>query len=224
MMKYIIYVINCLLIVSIPAMIITGAKNDTEKISTAIDIKKVNSLNLSTKQDFLEQEVPKVEEEKEIEPEEKENVEKITVVEEEVTPPAEPIQEESPVIEQEPKEEVVNDVLQTLIGTMSGYGPDCRGCSGYTSSGYNINNGIYYHDETYGEVRILAGDRSLKLGSIVRIKGSKLGDLIGIVLDRGNAVGIGKSHLFDLLFPSEREAYVYGISSNVTFEVLRYGY
>ena len=110
-----------------------------------------------------------------------------------------------------------------MIGSMSGYGPDCRGCTGFTSSGYNINNGIYYFDKTYGEVRILAADRSLKLGSIVRIKESN-GEIIGIVLDRGSAIGIGKTYLFDLLFVSENEAYQYGVSNDVVFEILRYGY
>lgn len=220
MMKYIIYAINCLLIMAIPAMIITGTKKDVKRISTEIDVKKVNSLNLSVIKEFTEQILPT--ETLETKTEEKEET-----VEQEDEPVlvSTPVEESQTEIEEEVNEEKVeNDILETMVGSMSGYGPDCRGCTGFTSSGYNVNNGIYYSDKTYGEVRILAADRSLKLGSIVRIKEAKLGEIIGIVLDRGSAIGIGKTYLFDLLFASESEAYHYGVSNDVIFEVLRYGY
>ena len=57
-MKYVVYMINCLLIIAIPAMIVTGTKKNVEKISTEIDVKKVNSLNLSVIKEFTEQVLP----------------------------------------------------------------------------------------------------------------------------------------------------------------------
>ena len=69
-MKYVVYMINCLLIIAIPAMIVTGTKKNVEKISTEIDVKKVNSLNLSVIKEFTEQALPV--ESLETKPEEKE--------------------------------------------------------------------------------------------------------------------------------------------------------
>lgn len=218
-MKYVVYMINCLLIIAIPAMIVTGTKKNVEKISTEIDVKKVNSLNLSVIKEFTEQALPV--ETLETKPEEKEEI--VEQEDDAILVPT-PVEESHIEIEEVKEEKIETDILETMIGSMSGYGPDCRGCTGFTSSGYNINNGIYYFDKTYGEVRILAADRSLKLGSIVRIKESKIGEFVGIVLDRGSAIGIGKTYLFDLLFASENEAYHYGVSNDVVFEILRYGY
>ena len=119
----------------------------------------------------------------------------------------------------------VSDVLETQVGSLSGYGPDCYGCSGILASGMDVRDGtIYYSDDTYGNVRILAGDSSYPYGTIVRVKNSRLPDFIGIVLDRGSAIGFGKSHLFDLLYASEALAYQNEVSYNTTFEILRYGY
>lgn len=216
MMKYFIYIINLLLIVSIPMLIITDVNKETAKINTEIDIKKVNSLKLN-----VVQENTKIISETEMEVKDEQLEEVETTEKEEQT--KETSIEKTEIIE-EKVEESQTDVIQTMNGTMSGYGTDCSGCGGLTASGYNLKKGIYYDDATYGKVRILAGDRSLKYGSIIRIKNSKLGEFIGIVLDRGGAVGIGKSHLFDLLFQTEKEALSYEVSYNVTFEILRYGY
>lgn len=118
------------------------------------------------------------------------------------------------------------DVLETQVGKMSGYGPDCRGCSGYLASGSYVGDGtIYYSDAVYGQVRILAGDITYPFGTIVRIKNSRVSsDFLGIILDRGGAIGFGKSFLFDLLYPSEQLALKDEVSYNTTFEILRYGY
>lgn len=122
--------------------------------------------------------------------------------------------------------EVTTDVLETQVGKMSGYGPDCRGCSGYLASGSYVGDGtIYYSDAVYGQVRILAGDAAYPFGTIVRIKDSRVSsEFIGIVLDRGGAIGFGKKFLFDLLYPSEQLALKDEVSYNTTFEILRFGY
>lgn len=119
-------------------------------------------------------------------------------------------------------------VLETLYGTMSGYGPDCYGCtSNKVASGYYVGEGnIYYNDSTYGKVRIVSGDKKYPFGTIVKISASNVdsNDIIAIVLDRGGDIGIGKKFTFDLLFTTEKEASKYSISRNVKFEILRLGY
>ncbi len=236
-MKYFIYLINCLLILAIPLIIITSATNEVAMINTELSVKKIKSVRLASvtetktnenKEELVEEVVKeepeeKVEEtEKKLVVEEKKNTvseEKKAVVEQKVETPPKPV--EKPVVqEQRP----TTDVLRTLTGTMSGYGPDCKGCGGRTKSGYDVRNTIYYPDSTYGNIRILAGDPSFAFGTIVRVKNSKLGNFIAIILDEGSGIGFGRSHLFDLLFPSELDAKAYGVSRNVTFEVLRNGY
>ena len=115
-------------------------------------------------------------------------------------------------------------VLEVQKGGLSAYGPDCSGCSGYLASGRYVGEDIYYNDSQYGQIRIVAGDRSYKYGTIVKIKSSKIGnDIIAIVLDRGG-VGLSNRYMFDLLFESEKAALKFGSFSDVTFEILRYGY
>ena len=117
------------------------------------------------------------------------------------------------------------DVLETVIGTMSGYGLDCKGCSGVVGARYDAKgNNLRYNDPVYGECRIVAGDKKYPYGTIVRVKNSKIGTFNAIVLDRGSDIGIGRRYMFDLLFWTEKESYDFGLSRNTTFEILRYGY
>ena len=123
----------------------------------------------------------------------------------------------------EPK--LITDVLETVIGTMSGYGLDCEGCSGVVGARYDAKgNNLRYNDPVYGECRIVAGDKKYPYGTIVRVKNSKIGTFNAIVLDRGGDIGIGRRYMFDLLFWTEKESYEFGLSRNTTFEILRYGY
>ena len=119
-----------------------------------------------------------------------------------------------------------SDVLETLVGKLTAYGPDCPGCSGRVGWGQNVTGGnIYYNDANYGQLRIVAGDKKFPYGTVVRIKNSRAGsDIMAIVLDRGGSVGIGKATMFDLLFASGSEASRFGTSANCTFEILRYGF
>ena len=123
----------------------------------------------------------------------------------------------------EPK--LITDVLETIVGTMSGYGLDCKGCSGVVGARYDARgNNLRYNDPVYGECRIVAGDKKYPYGTIVRVKDSKIGTFNAIVLDRGSDIGIGRRYMFDLLFWTEKESYDFGLSRNTTFEILRYGY
>ena len=138
-----------------------------------------------------------------------------------------------------PKEETTSDVpadkkkdakvIETLKGSLAGYGPDCYGCTSFrTASGRYIGDGkIYYDDKEFGKIRIVAGDKSYPFGTIVRISNTNYGDnspIYAIVLDRGGGVGKGKNFLFDLLFETEKDAAKAGSRKNVTFEILRLGY
>jgi len=119
-----------------------------------------------------------------------------------------------------------SDVLEKQVGSLAAYGPDCPGCSGRVGSGQNVLNGNIYHtDPVYGKLRILAGDSKYPYGTIVRVINSRMGvPFMGIVLDRGSGVGLGKRFTFDLLCATQKDAAAFASSHNVTFEILRYGY
>lgn len=109
-------------------------------------------------------------------------------------------------------------------GTMTGYGPDCIGCSGYLACPprHNAKNGnIYFNDNTYGTIRIIAGDKSIPCGTIVKVEGLRKYDTFyAIVLDRGGAI---KGTLFDLLYTSSSEAIKLG-RANATYTIVRWGW
>ena len=123
------------------------------------------------------------------------------------------------------------EVLRTEVGNLTGYGPDCKGCSGITSTGHNLYDSIYYDDNEYGSVRILAADGVFPFYSIFRVSGiSGMDPFIAIVLDRGSTVGIencrsplGCLTMFDLAFATESDPNIIGKTSGVTFELLRNG-
>ena len=116
-------------------------------------------------------------------------------------------------------------VLETLVGTMSAYGLDCVGCSGVVGSGYPAReNNLMYYDATYGNLRIVAGDKKYPYGTVVRAVNSKIGTFDAIILDRGGEKKKKKRYLFDLLFSTEAEASQFGLSRDTTFQILRYGY
>ncbi len=112
-----------------------------------------------------------------------------------------------------------------FLGTVSYYGPDCRGCSGVTASGYRVSDTIYYQDETYGTLRIVAADKSIPMGSVLKLSSNNGNTVIhAIVLDRGGAIGFGKKYVLDLLCESEKQSYQLGVMKSTSIEVLRYGY
>ena len=117
------------------------------------------------------------------------------------------------------------EVIETYVGNLTGYGPDCYGCTtGLTSTGHNLYESIYYNDPEFGTIRILAADKSIPFYSIIRISNVPGVDpFLGIVLDRGGNVGFGKGTLFDLAFESEYSPNLIDLTHNVTFEMLRSG-
>ena len=155
--------------------------------------------------------------------------------------------EETTIIEEESSENnyfMDKEVINSITGILTGYGPDCVGCGNFktnkvsTASGYHIANivdgaiepafTITYNDNEYGEVRIVAGDSTLPFKTIVRITIPNNEPIIAIVLDRGSTVGFencrsqrGCLTNFDLLYATEAESL--GKTKNVKFELLRSG-
>ena len=113
-----------------------------------------------------------------------------------------------------------------FMGKLTAYGPDCVGCSGNSACPprQNFKNGnIYFDDQVYGKVRVVAADRSIPCGSIVRISGINIYDepILAIVMDRGGAVN--GNHM-DLLFATQSNLEGFTTSSNIKFELIRYGW
>ena len=141
--------------------------------------------------------------------------------------------------------DVKNEVVEVgtgkageYTGMLTGYGPDCAGCSAVgnvsclTREGSKhslISNGVYYNDLVYGSLRILAADNSeFPCGTVVIVSNNKIGSINGIVLDTGitmrNALRNGQIW-FDLAFLSEAEASLAGVTNpNTTFSVQRWGW
>ncbi len=140
--------------------------------------------------------------------------------------------------------EVVNEVVEVGIGAqglfsgkLTGYGPDCPGCSTVgnvscrTREGVNhslINDGITYNDLEYGDVRILAAaTNAFPCGTIISVDNGILEKFNAIVLDTGydmrNAWNNNGFVWFDLAFPSQ--ASVTNVSnSTANFSVQRWGW
>lgn len=97
------------------------------------------------------------------------------------------------------------------------YGADCDACSGITASGIDVRSSIYYNDNQYEAVRIVAMSKSMPMYSIIRIHNYYGNTITAIVLDRGVGNGV-----IDLLTESEAKSSQLGIQ-HVNIEVLRYG-
>lgn len=138
-----------------------------------------------------------------------------------------------------------NEVVQigtgkqgNYTGKLTGYGPDCPGCSAVgnvacrTREGLNhslITDGLYYKDSIYGSVRVLAADNTaFPCGTIVKVNNGILDEFYGIVLDSGSAMRNAWSEgivWMDLAFSTQKEALTGGAtSSNTNFEVQRWGW
>lgn len=141
---------------------------------------------------------------------------------------------------------VVNKVVEvgtgpqsSYVGNTTGYGADCVGCSGVVScktreGNYHhlVNDGMYYNDAEYGQVRILAADhRVFRCGTIIEVDNGVEETFIGIVLDTG--IDMRKNwelhqliHL-DIAFITEEDPRVPYMTVNnrkAKFEVKRWGW
>lgn len=144
-------------------------------------------------------------------------------------------------------QDVVNEVVEVGTGAvgvyngiMTGYGPDCHTCNGLgyvacrTKNKKNFNlltDGVYYNDDEYGQVRVLAADLSaFPCGTIVKVESRTLGTFMGIVLDTGYdmrkhyAKGI---YHFDVAYTTEKDEMVAkttDMTGKVVYNVQRWGW
>lgn len=123
-------------------------------------------------------------------------------------------------------------------GRVTGYGPDCKGCSkaGNVScrtregTKHSLYQGATYTDKSYGSVQILAGARSLfPCGTIIELNNGKT-NIVGIVLDSGGSMETAwknnQSVWIDIAYPSQLEARTNGIMTgkNIKMQVKRWGW
>ena len=238
MKKYLakVITISCLsLLVSVFLVILFSNAKNNNLMVYVIDNDNLNKMDDNISILFEKEKIDdnnlKVEEK---EDEEEEKIEEL-VEEVKLEETKEEVVEEEPLVEEEPQKEEKAEssvtsfseerkVLQTVVGNLTGYGPDCVGCGGRTSTGHNLYDSIYYEDSEFGTVRILAADPSFPFYSIIRVSNvPTMDDFIGIVLDRGGNVGFGRGTLFDLAFESESSPNLVPLTRNVTFELLRSG-
>lgn len=114
-----------------------------------------------------------------------------------------------------------------FIGTLTGYGPDCVGCTGPVAcSPYqNVKNGnIYYEDKDYGKIRIVASDPSVPCGSIIKIYNFPFIEgesFYAITLDRGGDI---HGLTMDLLYEKEADTVKIGRQYKILFQIERWGW
>lgn len=126
-----------------------------------------------------------------------------------------------------------------FTGITTGYGGDCPGCSGIvacrTREGNNVNlftDGVYYKDQQYGDVRIVAADNSLfSCGTIIEVDNGRQDPFLAIVLDTGIDMrrawrNQGVVHL-DIAFVYESDSGTYDVTvknNGAKFSVQRWGW
>lgn len=128
--------------------------------------------------------------------------------------------------------------IEEFTGKLTGYGPDCAGCSGYgglacktrEKESFSLkNDGIYYTDTEYGKVRILAAATSkFKCGTIITITKSGQTPVTAVVLDTGSSMRKAWANgevWMDLAYESEASAGNDNLlGKNIKFSVQRYGW
>lgn len=126
-------------------------------------------------------------------------------------------------------------------GRLSGYGPDCVGCTGTGNLACKtrekkthslVKDGIYYEDTEFGKVRIVAAAlKGFPCGTIVQITKPGKDSFTAIVLDSGasmaNSWAQGKVWM-DLAYPTQNDKTVFGADgltgNNINFSVQRWGW
>lgn len=124
------------------------------------------------------------------------------------------------------------------VGKLTGYGSDCKGCSGSgtlycktkTGKSWSLTeNGEYYNDDDYGKVRILAAAlNKFPCGTIIKVENTKLGNFTAVVLDTGGsmkkAIEKGIIHM-DLAFITETSNEINKVTgNNIKYSVQRWGW
>lgn len=142
-------------------------------------------------------------------------------------------------------QQVSNEVVEKgagdygiYAGKLVGYGPDCIGCSGegYVAcrtedkSKFSLYyDGIYYEDDEYGKVRVVAAaTKKFPCGTIVKITNGNKDPFMVVVLDTGGTVIKAWNNgavIMDLAYTENALAGSDGLTgNNITFEVQRWGW
>ena len=100
------------------------------------------------------------------------------------------------------KVEIAEPTPKTQIYEATFYTAGCGGCTGITASGVNVRNTT--HVDGY---RVLAADKSVPFGTIMRITLEDGTVFDGIVADRGGAI---KGRRLDILVETRARAYELG--------------
>jgi len=111
-------------------------------------------------------------------------------------------------------------------GQMTAYKANCVGCTGLVSCPPRQdvrNDNIYFEDNTYGTLRILAADPAIPCGTIVQVTNVTFSSepIMGIVLDRG---GLIKGKIMDFLVGEHDDMDIVGRQRNAHYETLRWGW
>ena len=133
--------------------------------------------------------------------------------------------------------EIGTGLSGNYTGNTTGYGGDCVGCSGNVScrtrEGEKFNlteNGAYYNDNQFGNVRILAADQSVfKCGTVIEVDTGRTEPFLGIVMDTGNDVKSNWNQYklvhIDIAYQTEQDPDVYlATSKDAKFNVQRWGW
>lgn len=111
-------------------------------------------------------------------------------------------------------------------GQMTAYKATCVGCTGLVSCPPRQdvrNNNIYFEDNNYGTLRILAADPAVPCGTVVQVTNLTFSSepIMGIVLDRG---GLIKGKIMDFLVAEYDDMDVVGRQRNAHYEIVRWGW
>lgn len=153
---------------------------------------------------------------------------------------------------EEVKEVVVQEVSNEVVekgtgaygiykGRLTGYGPDCVGCTGTGNLACRtrektthslVKDGIYYEDTEYGKVRILAAAlKAFPCGTIIEVTKPGKDPFMAVVLDTGttmvNSWNKGIVWL-DLAYSTQKDKTVFAADDltgkDITFSVQRWGW
>ena len=138
------------------------------------------------------------------------------------------VKEKEPMLVENMEEAATYGPVQPIkfVGQMTAYKATCVGCTGKVACppAQDVrNDNIWYQDSTYGKIRILAADRKIPCGTIVKVTNVTFSDepIIGIVLDRGGAI---KGNIMDFLVGESDDMDVVGRQRGVNYEVIRWGW
>ena len=138
------------------------------------------------------------------------------------------VKEKAPMLVETMEEAATYGPIQPIsfVGQMTAYKATCKGCTGKVACppAQDVrNNNIWYQDNTYGKIRILAADRKIPCGTIVKVTNVSFSNdpIIGIVLDRGGAI---KGNIMDFLVGENDDMDVVGRQRGVNYEVVRWGW